>query len=194
MNKDIKTYQDKITYFQDKINRLINSYKLFLNEDISISESMLYKQNTFNGLLLYIGTNLYIDEDINNINIYDIDLLELYLYMYLLITSKYNHRYTINGYCIMCNINKSELLSLSSSMDNGASLRFSRLLKRLKDNVEQSLLTGSQTFELFLLKSQFGYSDMPMQTVQDEQSIATLPDIYGTFTELLPGQTDTQPK
>lgn len=194
--KDIQTYQNKSMYYRDQINILVNQYKNFLNDDTSISDTMLLRHNTFNALLNFIGINLFNDNPLyniyiknpDNIDLSNTDLLSVLLDIYINLSGKYNHRFTVNGFCLMLNINKQDIMTLAASADG------CRLIRKLKGLCEQSLLSGSQTFDLFLLKSQFGYSENPQAVPQEEEVQADIPDIYGSFPELLPDSRQEQPK
>lgn len=182
-NEDIKQdYNNDLVYITNCIQDKVKEYKNILNEDDNISNSMLYDTNCFNGLLSYIGDNLFSkNKYIHNtftVPYDDFMYLDRLHKTYKLLCGLYKQKIYLLGFCTFLSIPHSTISMWLSGSKRLTPVEVD-IIKSWCDVSELSQVADNSVKSIFLLKSQYNYSEEPQQTQTSTTSTAQLPAADG---------------
>lgn len=192
---------DILTELEANIYDLVDRYINTLDDPEEL------KQN--NGLFVdmlkyiyryYLKFTLKNDTNIDG-NRYDYDYLNSLFKIYTSLVYRYkkNNRPLISEFCIFCNISDSTLYSIRKGEVKKASSTDIHNVKMWFKECENALSNGGSVFEIFLLKSCYGYNDnlapIPIEAQGQALSINQLPDLTkNDQKQLLPGDKEQTEK
>ena len=186
---DINT--DIVDNMEFNVKELANK---FINTELENPEDIYNNNGLFVLMLKYIY-KCYIKDILNNntnttYHRYNYRLLDKLFWIYTDLVYKYkkNTRPNILEFCVFLRISRETIYNGVKGYVKKLTKEDIDIIKTWFNECESSLVNGSSVFEIFLLKSQYGYNDnlqsVPLELQNNVLTPESLPDLSGNVSRI----------
>ena len=157
------------------VKQLPNIIKDKVQEYISIlnDEKDIYNTDCYNGLLSYIGDNVFSGN--NSIDLKDINYLNTIFKIYRLYCGKYKQKIYLTGFCLFCNIDFYHISKIVRR-DIIVPLDDYMIVLGWVKSSEHSQVTSDSKKSEFLLSTVYGYTEGTTQNAPEQSDqVSRLP-------------------